>query len=193
MELTDKEKRILLNAARETIKSFFSGRRLTQVNYDEFPAVMKANAGAFVTLTKKGSLRGCIGFIESENYLYETVCDAALRAAFSDPRFYPLEERELEKVEIEISVLSPPFKMNSYDDIQLGVHGLILEDLGRRALLLPQVPIEHNMTKEMYLSAICEKAGLPPLLWKERELKMNLFTATVFSEEEIRSQEYADN
>lgn len=192
MQLTVKEKKILLNAAREAIKSFFSGEEIKAIDYGEFP-VMKSNSGAFVTLFKDGELRGCIGFIQSDNFLYETVCDAALRAAFNDPRFYPLEEKELEKVEIEISVLSPAFKMNSYDDIVLGVHGLILEDLGRRALLLPQVPVEHKMSKDEYLCAICEKAGLPSLLWKQRDLKMNLFTATVFSEEEIRSQEYADN
>jgi AmmeMemoRadiSam system protein A len=192
MELTDKEKKILLSAARESIRAFFSGRNPLEIKYEDYP-LLKVNAGAFVTLTKHGTLRGCIGFIQSENFLFDTVCDAALRAAFNDPRFYPLDENELDEIDIEISVMSPPFKMNSYDDITLGVHGLILEDMGRRALLLPQVPIEHKMNKEQYLSAICEKAGLPSLLWKSRDLKMNLFTATVFSEEEIRSHNYASD
>jgi AmmeMemoRadiSam system protein A len=118
--------------------------------------------------------------------LFETVCEAAKSAALYDPRFYPLQEEELNKIEIEISVLSPPFVMNSYDDIVVGTHGLILEDLGRKGLLLPQVPIEHKMNKEQYLNAICQKAGLPGNSWRTKQLNIKLFTATVFSEEELR-------
>lgn len=190
MQLSTDEKRILLQAARKSIANAFKGTFPEEINYEAYP-VMKTNAGAFVTLTEKGSLRGCIGYIFSENFLYDTVCDAARRAAFKDPRFPSLQEEELDNVEIEISVLSPPFKMNSYDEIVLGEHGLILEDYGRRALLLPQVPIEHNMDLEGYLCAICDKAGLPSDLWQERMLNMNLFTATVFSEEEAGRHDYA--
>jgi len=183
MELSGEEKRILLSAARESIRSFFTGTSLPEADYEKHPA-FKEHAGAFVTLTKDKALRGCIGYITSDEPLFLTVCDAARKAAFTDPRFDALALEELHKVELEISVLSPPFKMNSYDEIVLGKHGVILEDLGRRALLLPQVPVEHRMNKDEYLSAICEKAGLPSNLWQKRNLNMLLFTASVFSEED---------
>lgn len=185
MELSDEEKRILLEAARESIKGYFKGEGLPpQGDYENHP-VLKEHAGAFVTLTKDKALRGCIGYIIADDPLFLTVCDAARKAAFTDPRFDALGQNELDKVELEISVLSPPFKMKSYDEIVLGKHGVILEDLGRRALLLPQVPIEHRMNKDEYLSALCEKAGLPSNLWQKRNLNMLLFTASVFSEEEM--------
>lgn len=184
MELSLEEKRILLNAARESIRSYFSQDGYPKADYEKYP-VFKEHAGAFVTLTKDHALRGCIGYIIADEPLFLTVCDAARKAAFTDPRFDPLRPEELDKIELEISVLSPPFKMNSYDEIVLGKHGVILEDLGRRALLLPQVPIEHRMNKDEYLSALCEKAGLPSNLWQKRNLNMLLFTASVFSEEEV--------
>ena len=92
----------------------------------------------------------------------ETVTDAAKQAAIHDPRFSPLTEKEFRETDLEISVLSPPFRMNSYDEIELGKHGLILEEGFHRGLLLPQVPIEHNMNKEQYLSALCEESRTLP-------------------------------
>lgn len=188
MELKKEEKEFLLKSARNAIESLFSDQvdEPEEVDFEKFPA-LKMNAGAFVTLTKHFSLRGCIGYIFSEEPLYYTVCSAAIQAAFKDPRFRPLQQIEMSDINIEISVLYPPFKMNSYEEIEIGRHGLILEDLGRRALLLPQVPVEHKMNKSQFLGAICEKAGLPRDTWQKRELNMSLFTAEVFSEEETRS------
>ena len=187
MNFSRKEKEILLQAARDSISSLFVDNEVVEPDYQKYPD-LKLKAGAFVTLKEFEELRGCIGYVISELPLFKTVCNAARSAAIHDPRFYPLKEDELNKIEIEISVLSPPFKMNNYDDIILGTHGLILEDLGRKGLLLPQVPIEHNMDKEDYLDAICNKAGLPGDSWKSRQLNMKLFTATVFSEEEMREK-----
>ncbi len=84
--------------------------------------------------------------------------------------------------------MSEPFPLKSYDEIKLGVHGLIIEEEGRRGLLLPQVPIEHKMNKEEYLDAICQKAGLPKNLWREKQVNLSGFTATVFSEESIKEE-----
>ena len=153
MNFSRKEKEILLQAARDSISSLFVDKEVVEPDYQKYPD-LKLKAGAFVTLKEFEELRGCIGYVISELPLFKTVCNAARSAAIHDPRFYPLKEDELNKIEIEISVLSPPFKMNNYDDIILGTHGLILEDLGRKGLLLPQVPIEHNMDKEDYLDAI---------------------------------------
>ncbi len=191
MELTVKEKEILLKTARLSIEEIFNHKPVQQPDYFTFPN-LALKAGAFVTLKIDEELRGCIGYIISDNKLFDTVVDAAKSAAIRDPRFYPLSKEELNKIEIEISVLSPPFKMNSYDEIELGKHGLIVEEHGKRGLLLPQVPIEHNMNKEEYLSSICRKAGLPAGLWRTKTLNMKLFTATVFSEVEWR-KEHASN
>ena len=183
MDLSSEEKTFLLETARNSIKNLFAKTEIIEPDYNKNP-VLKSKAGAFVTLTINARLRGCIGYITSDNPLFETVKDAAVQAAVGDPRFMPLTEEEFANVDIEVSVLSEPFKMNSYDEIILGKHGLILDDMSRRGLLLPQVPVEHNMDKEQYLCAICEKAGLPSYSWKERTLNIDMFTANVFSEKQ---------
>ena len=184
MELSAEEKKILLKAARDSIQTLFNHKPLPKVDLAKHP-VFNLHAGAFVTLTLGGKLRGCIGYIISEGPLFKTVCDAAIQAASSDPRFYPLTEAEFEKIEIEISILSEPFPMKKYDDIIIGKHGLILNEKGRRGLLLPQVPVEYNMNRDEYLSALCQKAGFDKDFWKERTLNISMFTATVFSEKEM--------
>ncbi|MFA3782186.1 AmmeMemoRadiSam system protein A [Melioribacteraceae bacterium 4301-Me] len=184
MELSKEEKTVLLKAARQSIESLFTDKEFPTTDYKKYPK-FKQKAGAFVTLTEHGNLRGCIGYIVSNDTLFNTVCNAAIQAAESDPRFPPVEEHELKDILIEISILSPAFPMKSYDEIQLGKHGLILEEKGRRGLLLPQVPIEYNMNKEQYLDAICQKAGFPAGYWRDKKLNISLFTATVFNEKEI--------
>lgn len=188
MELTIDEKKILLKAARNSIKNIFTK---TDINFPDFSIHknLKLHAGAFVTLTINKQLRGCIGFIISNKPVFETVCEAAFEAAIDDPRFPPLRRKEFDLIQIEISVLSPPFKMNSYDEIIVGTHGLIVEESGGRGLLLPQVPIEHHMSKEEYLSALCRKAGLKSSMWQEKLLNIKMFTANVFSEEEVLNDE----
>jgi len=183
MDLSEQEKIILLDAARASIESLFHAKEISPPNYLDYPN-LKVEAGAFVTLTIQDNLRGCIGYIFSNKYLFDTVCDAAVQSATGDPRFHALSEKELSKIKIEISVLSPPFKMNNYDEIILGIHGLIVTEKFARGLLLPQVPIEHKMNKSEFLSALCKKAGLPENLWKEKILNIQMFTAIVFSEEE---------
>ncbi len=185
MELTDEEKKILLKAARDSIRTLFDGGRLPKIDYEKYPK-LKTKAGAFVTLTLNGNLRGCIGYILGFQPLFETVCEAAVQAASNDPRFFPLTEEEFENVDIEVSVLSVPFPMKSYDDIVIGKHGLILEEGGRRGLLLPQVPVEHNMNKEEYLTALCQKAGFSGDCWRGRTLNISMFTANVFSEKDFK-------
>ena len=185
MELSTEEKVILVTIARGSIESLFKATDKIIPDIEKHP-VIKEQAGAFVTLTIRGRLRGCIGYIETDKPLYETVADAAKQAALNDPRFSPLTEKEFGETNLEISVLSPLFKMNSYDEIEIGRHGLILEEGFHRGLLLPQVPIEHNMNKEQYLSALCEKAGLYSGYWKEKVLNINMFTANVFSEKELK-------
>jgi hypothetical protein len=181
MEISSEEKKILLECARNSIKSVFTGEKIPEPDYKKYP-LLKTHSGAFVTLTIGGHLRGCIGYIISDQPLFETVGEAAIHASQNDPRFSQLSQKELSKISIEISILSEPFPLNSYDEIELGKHGLILEEKGRRGLLLPQVPVEHNMSKEQYLDAICQKSGFHASYWKEKQLKLSGFTANVFSE-----------
>lgn len=188
MELSLEEKKILIKLARDSIESKLFKKKPVEVDLEKYPS-LKSKCGVFVTLTIAEQLRGCIGYITSTDPLHYSIKDAAISAAFNDPRFYAMTETEYEQVEVEISVLSEPYPMQSYDEIELGKHGLILHEEGRRGLLLPQVPIEHGMTKEDYLNAICRKAGVPQNLWKKKVLNISLFTATVFSENDLEKED----
>jgi hypothetical protein len=183
MEISNEEKQILLTIAKNSVAGIYSKTDPAEIDSEKYP-VLDKKCGAFVTLTINKKLRGCIGYIITENPLYETIKSAAKKAAVEDPRFPPLRKSELKDISIEISVLSEPFKMNSYDEIELGKHGLIVTEGFRRGLLLPQVPFEHGMDKDEYLSALCQKAGLPADAWKEKVLDIEMFTASVFSERE---------
>ncbi|MFA8344170.1 MAG: AmmeMemoRadiSam system protein A [Rhodothermaceae bacterium] len=182
MQLRPEEKDYMLGLVRNTILQKFNSETedYPEAKFD----VLHQKNGAFVTITNNGKLRGCIGYIIGYNPLNETLKEAAIQAAFHDPRFNPLTEKEFTDIKIEVSILSEPFPMNSYDEIEVGTHGLILTENDHRGLLLPQVPVEHNMDKEDYLAAICQKSGLPADYWQSKTLNLELFTATVFSEDE---------
>lgn len=180
MKLTIDEKETMIKAARQSILSVFGEVEKPEINYPAYP-LLKQNMGAFVTLKINEELRGCIGYIIAIKPLFETVCESAQAAAFRDPRFKELTREEFDKIKIEISVLSPFKTINSYDDIELGKHGLLLEE-GGHGVLLPQVATENNFTTEQFLTALCHKAGLYGEYWKERMLKIKVFTAIVFSE-----------
>ena len=182
MNISTEEKKALLQIARDSIASIYDNSIESKIDYSLFP-ILDSQKGAFVTLTENNDLRGCIGYIISDLPLHKTITDAARQAAIGDPRFPKLTQEEFEEISIEVSVLSEPFPMKSYNDIIVGTHGLILTEQGQRGLLLPQVPIEHNMNKGQYLSALCEKTGFYSSLWQERTLSIEMFTADVFSEE----------
>ncbi|MBE2280613.1 MAG: AmmeMemoRadiSam system protein A [Ignavibacteriaceae bacterium] len=181
-----KEQEILLEIARKSIEAFLEkGHNKSLFNFDDFENFHK-KLGAFTTLTIEGELRGCIGFISSDEPLYRTIQETAILAASEDTRFKPLTIDELPNVDIEISVLGKAEPVNSYDEIILGKDGLIINEGYRRGLLLPQVPVEHNMDKEEYLTAICRKAGLDGSLWKRKKINLQKFKAYHFSESELK-------
>ena len=182
MELSTEEKEILLKAARESILAEFSEGEVTAVDYKAYPK-LKMEFGAFVTLKIKNELRGCIGFITAQKPLFETIVEAAKHSAFGDPRFPELSRDEVDNIMIEISVLSQFEPIKSYDEIEIGKHGLLLDE-GGRAVLLPQVATEQNYNRAQFLTALCHKAGLYGHYWKEKMLKIKVFTALVFSEKE---------
>ncbi len=185
MNISSEEKEILLKAARQSISSLFDGRKPEEPDYNKFP-LLKKKYGAFVTLTIGGKLRGCIGYIAASELLFQTVSSAAVHAAVNDPRFSAVKKNELEKIIIEISILSEFTKINNYEEIIIGTHGLYLDE-GSGGLLLPQVASEHKMNRDEFLSALCSKAGFYREFWKERMLKIKVFTAEIFSEEERES------
>jgi len=182
MELSTEEKRILLKAARESILEEFSGSEITRIDYNVYPK-LKMELGAFVTIKIENELRGCIGYIFAQKPLFETIIEAAKHSAFDDPRFRELNKDELKKIVIEISVLSQFEPINKYEEIEVGKHGLLLEE-GGRAVLLPQVATEQKFNRSQFLTTLCHKAGLYGNYWKERMLNIKVFTALVFSEEE---------
>ncbi len=189
MKITNEEKIVLIKLARKSIEVVLNIESDDpKIDPAKYP-VLDSKSGVFVTIKIGTELRGCIGYITTDKPLVETIKDAATAAAFQDPRFPPLQQSEYHGIDLEISILSEPYPMNDYNEIVLGEHGLILEEHGKRGLLLPQVPLEHGMDKNQFLNAICRKAGLPEEEWKERKLNMYLFTATVFSEDELEAED----
>ncbi len=155
-------------------------------------------AGVFVTLNyistnRKEYLRGCIGFPLPEKPLYQGVVEAAVAAATEDPRFPPLDIKELDDIIFEISVLTPPQQItvsqaNYRKEIQIGRDGLILHWRFGSGLLLPQVPVEFKWGVEEYLANICYKAGAPPDVWRDPTTKLYKFQATVFKEAQPKGE-----
>ncbi|MFA4946225.1 MAG: AmmeMemoRadiSam system protein A [Candidatus Micrarchaeia archaeon] len=164
----------LLGIARSAVEARFRGKSLTVTNYQE-------KRGVFVTITRAGALRGCIGYPLPEKALGESVAEMACAAAFEDPRFPSLAKEELPEISFEISVLSLPEPVrDALKEIKLGRDGLIIEAHGRAGLLLPQVPVEQGWNLEEFLEALCEKAGLARGAW--RTARLERFEAQVFRE-----------
>jgi len=149
-----------------------------------FPDPLWSEArGVFVTLHALGRLRGCIGYIEAVEPLGQAVRTMACQAAFHDPRFRPVTADELAGIDVEISVLSP-LKPARAEAIVPGVHGVVIEARGRRAVFLPQVATEHGWDRETLLEELCHKAGLEGHIWREEDARLFVFTAEVFGERE---------
>lgn len=176
--LTETEKADLLAFARQTIASRF---RRIEPEVDVTPA-MEEVMGAFVTLHKHGDLRGCIGEIFPRRPLIEVVKEHAMSSAFKDPRFPKLREDELHDIDIEISALTPPVKVASYEDIEIGRHGIVLSKGMCSAVFLPQVAREQGWDRATTLTQLSMKAGLPPQAWQDDECEFNVFEAVVFGE-----------
>jgi AmmeMemoRadiSam system protein B/AmmeMemoRadiSam system protein A len=161
------DKRALLKIARHAIEQAVAARaRKPDVDTRHLaPGLMQPGA-AFVTLTRGGELRGCIGTIEPDEPLAFCVANNAVSAATRDPRFLAVGAEELEGLHIEINVLFPPYRVRGIEEFVLGKHGVILEKQGRRALFLPEVMVEQRWTPEETLAHLCLKAGLPRDAWR---------------------------
>ncbi len=178
-QLSPEARIALLKVARNTLKERFNRER-EPVDRD-LPELAGKN-GAFVTLHKNKALRGCIGIFTGKDALHSTVASMSLAAAFDDPRFPPLREDELDRIDIEISVLSPLQRIESVEEIEVGRDGIYLIKGYNRGVLLPQVATEYGWDRETFLSQTCVKAGLRQDCWKQGA-EIYTFVADIFHED----------
>lgn len=176
--ITSSDQERLLRLARQALEARV--RRKAAPRIDRGGA-LDWRCGAFVTIHWRGELRGCLGRIDVDAPLAETVAHLAAVVSDSDPRFAPVSEPELAAIALEISVLTPEREVNGIDDIEIGRHGLIIEDGARRGLLLPQVATEHRWDRETFLAHACLKASLPADAWR-RGARILVFEAQVFGD-----------
>ncbi len=184
LTLSPTDKKQLLALARQTIRYALDHQKIPEVSDVNFTASesMKPPRAAFVTLKKKGQLRGCIGDIFPQRPLYKSVITNALYAAFADRRFGQLQKDEYDQIKVEISALTPPTPVASWREIRIGIDGMVLNKDGRSAVFLPQVAPEQGWDLETTLKYLSEKAGLPADAWKEGAT-FQVFQADVFGEE----------
>ncbi|BCX88980.1 conserved hypothetical protein [Methylomarinovum tepidoasis] len=183
LKLTPQERRLLLELAREAIRYGARHGRPPAVNLEALPAALQVPRATFVTLEEDGRLRGCIGSLEARRPLAEDVVHNAFAAAFGDPRFPPVHEDEVDRLDIHISVLGPLEEMRFTSEADLlrqirpGIDGLVLEDGPYRGTFLPAV-WEQLPDKRDFLRHLKLKAGLPPDYWSDT-LKVYRYTTEV--------------
>lgn len=182
--LSESEGRTALCLARKTISKHI-GNRGTECG--ELSPVFDEKRGVFVTLTEGGELRGCIGLPYPMLPLKEGIVEAARSASTSDPRFPPVSPAELDKIRLEVTILSTPGILECSPEerpknIIIGRDGLIINGFGRSGLLLPQVATEYNMDPVEFLDHVCLKAGLPAGTWRSDDVEIMTFQGQIFTE-----------
>jgi hypothetical protein len=191
-ELTQSEGEFLVKLARRAAEVYVrTGKQILPP--DDASEKLKQHCGVFVTINSvedgEKELRGCIGFPYPTDPLVHAVIQSAISAATEDPRFRPLSSRELDRVVFEVSVLTPPVRIETRkakeypSKIKVGTDGLIVERGICKGLLLPQVPVEWRWNEEEFLCQCCIKAGLPPDNWLLDGTKLYKFQAIIFEEE----------
>jgi AmmeMemoRadiSam system protein A len=185
--LSLEEKNVLLLMAREAIECGVRGEKLKPLDESTLPPRLCEEGASFVTLTIDGELRGCIGALEPYQSLAEDVREHTVAAALEDPRFPPVSERELKRIQIEVSRLTRPVRLEYRDakdllsQLRPQVDGVILRDAGRRSTFLPQVwekipdPVE-------FLNNLCYKMGADPQLWQRKDLDVFVYQVEEFHE-----------
>jgi uncharacterized protein (TIGR00296 family) len=188
------EGKLAIKIARETIKNHVAGKTLPK--HQDLPESFKRKSGVFVTINTypDKELRGCIGYPEPIMDLIDALTDSAISACSRDPRFPSIDESELDKIVIEVSLLSVPKLVEVKEPreylkkIKIGRDGLIVELGHSRGLLLPQVPVEWKWGIEEFLGHTCMKAGLNSDSWKNPKTKFYSFSAQIFVEKSPRGK-----
>jgi uncharacterized protein len=176
--LTSEQRHALLELARSSIASHVTGAGAVDVGTLELPDA----SGVFVTIKRRGQLRGCLGTLQNRAGLAAEVARCAADSASEDPRFPPVSCEELPELSLEISVLSPLESIDARPEaFTIGVHGLVAEQGFRRGLLLPQVATEWGWNGEQFLRQTCVKAGLSPDAWRHGA-RVYRFAAEVFGD-----------
>jgi AmmeMemoRadiSam system protein A len=161
--LTDQQRRLLLDLAYGSIEGIVFGQPPIRPEPLEWPDA----SGVFVTIKRRGALRGCLGTLRMRGSLDHEVIRCARDSATEDPRFPPVSADELPELSVEVSVLGPLEAIEPRPDaFTIGIHGLVVEDAAHRGLLLPQVAHEWGWTPEQFLRQTCIKAGLAPDAWQ---------------------------
>ncbi len=179
--LNDVQRKRLLKIARQALESYIKTGKAPELKEDD--PVLNKELGAFVTLHKRGDLRGCIGNMIGKGPLYLTVRDMAIAASTQDHRFPKVTKDEFADIDIEISVLSPMEKIKDPSEIVMGKHGVLVRSGFRSGVFLPQVAEQMNYDREAFMNSLCaHKAGLPADAWKKGECEIFVYTAEVFGE-----------
>ena len=182
---SDEDRRLLLGLARDAITAHVIGAandsgRAQDVRRSD-GSVLARRGAAFVTLHRRGELRGCIGHLDPDAPLARVISECAVSACSADPRFAPVTAVELGEIAVELSLLGPLERLTSATEIEIGRHGLLVERRGMRGLLLPQVAVEWGWDAETFLAQTCHKAGLPRDAWRNGATVWR-FEAEVFGE-----------
>lgn len=186
--LTQAEKQVLLELAREALVCAIRGENFPPLDNEALTPALRENGASFVTLTKHGDLRGCIGTLEARQPLAEDVREHAAEAALDDYRFPPVTKNELPDIRIEISRLTKPQALEYSDPNDLlrklrpGIDGVVLRDKFRRATFLPQV-WEHLPESTLFLDQLCLKMGADRHYWRSNKLTVETYQVEEFHEE----------
>lgn len=185
-KLSAEDKKQLLTIARSALDLYIKENSFPEYKEAEINPANQNKVGAFVTLTKKGELRGCIGHIDSENPLYKTIQSLTVSSATKDHRFKSVNQDELSEIEIEISVLTPMKKISSIDQIEIGRHGIYIKKGYQTGTFLPQVASETDWTVEEFLGKCArDKAHIGWDGWKDADLYT--YEALKFSESDFKN------
>ncbi len=180
--LTEEEGRLATILARESLVHAVAGKKAAD---QKLTPVFSEKRGVFVTLTKRGALRGCIGFPYPYLPLADAIRQAAVAAALEDPRFPQVQAHELASMELEVTVLTVPQPLavpptDRPAAVVVGKHGLIVKGMGTSGLLLPQVATEWGWDAITFLDHTCQKAGLPMECWKRKDVEILTFEGQIF-------------
>lgn len=174
--------RALLRAARDAIEAAVLGRSERRGVEESAPALHRTGA-SFVTLrSADGALRGCIGELEPRRPLVDSVRGCAVSAALRDPRFAPVSPDELPGLRIGISVLTPTERVRGPEDVEIGRHGILIEQDFARGVLLPEVALEQGWDAETFVAHTCRKAGLTPDAWRDPRTAVHVFETVKLSD-----------
>ena len=187
--ITDNDGQILVKSARKIVTEFLKDGTRSSLPKN-FQEKFSFKSGVFVTLNNPLGLRGCIGYPMPDKKLFNALEEASIASATEDPRFPSVQFEELDSITFEVTVLTPPKKIEVNEPseypskIKVGQDGLIVKFGYNSGLLLPQVPVEYGWNEKEFLEYTCEKAGLPKEYWKKKEIEIKKFQGIVFKETE---------